>query len=98
MPDFRILPRIAGAGQRGQHLTRVLAQEGARRVYVDGGQVVQAFLRSGLIEDMVITTVPVLIGSGRPLFGALPADRDLSLVASRSFPSGLVLSTYRVLP
>lgn len=77
---------------------RELARDGVRRVYVDGGQVVQAFLRAGLIADMVVTTVPVLIGAGRPLFGALPADRDLALVASRSFPSGLVQSTYRLLP
>jgi len=77
---------------------RALAREGARRVYVDGGQVVQAFLRAGLIEDLVITTVPVLIGAGRPLFGELPRDRNLVLVASRSFPSGLVQSTYRLLP
>jgi len=75
-----------------------LARRGARRVYVDGGQVVQSFLRAGLIEDMVLTMVPVLVGAGRPLFGALPQDRDLALVASRSFPSGLVQSTYRCLP
>jgi dihydrofolate reductase len=72
------------------------ARAGARKVYVDGGKVVQAFLRAGLIADMVITTVPVLIGAGRPLFGELPADCDLALVASRSFPSGLVQSTYRL--
>lgn len=75
-----------------------LEQDGARRVYVDGGQIVQAFLRAGLITDMVVTTVPVLIGAGRPLFGPLDVDRDLALVSSRSFPSGLVQSTYRLLP
>jgi dihydrofolate reductase len=77
---------------------RALEREGARRVYVDGGRVVQAFLRAGLIADMVVTTVPVLIGAGRPLFGELPRDRDLVLVDSRSFPSGLVQSTYRLPP
>jgi dihydrofolate reductase len=77
---------------------RELAREGTRRVYVDGGRVVQSFLREGLIEDMVITSVPVLIGAGRPLFGTLPEDRDLRLVSSRSFPSGLVQSTYRMMP
>lgn len=66
-----------------------------RRVYVDGGQLVQSFIRAGLVEDMVLTTVPVLIGAGRPLFGTLPRDQDLALVASRGFPSGLVQSTYR---
>ena len=97
VPD-RLRGKVRFADLAPPEAMRVLAQEGARRVYVDGGQVVQAFLCAGLVEDMVITTVPVLIGSGRPLFGALPADRDLALVASRSFPSGLVQSTYRVQP
>jgi len=74
-----------------------LAKENVRRVYVDGGRLVQSFLRDGLIDDMVITSVPVLIGSGRPLFGELPQDIDLALVSSRSFPSGLVQSTYRII-
>ena len=73
-----------------------LARQNARRVYLDGGQVIQSFLREGLVADMVITTVPVLLGSGKSLFGALPGDIDLTLVSSRSFPSGLVQSHYRV--
>lgn len=73
-----------------------LASQGVRRIYLDGGQLLQSFLREGLVADMVITTVPVLIGAGRPLFGALPRDVDLRLVASRSFPSGLVQSIYRI--
>lgn len=75
-----------------------LAGQDVRRVYVDGGRLVQSFLRDGLIADMVISTVPVLIGSGRPLFGALPQDIDLKLISSRSFPSGLVQSSYRLAP
>ena len=73
-----------------------LAEQNVRRVYVDGGRLVQSFLRDGLVADMVITTVPVLLGSGRPLFGALSRDIDLKLVSSRSFPSGLVQSSYRL--
>lgn len=73
-----------------------LARQNVRKVYVDGGQLVQSFLRNGLIEDMVITTVPVLIGAGKSLFGTLPQDLNLALVSSRSFPSGLVQSTYRI--
>lgn len=75
-----------------------LVEQNVHRVYVDGGQLVQSFLREGLIADMVITTVPVLLGSGRPLFGALSQDIDLKLVSSRSFPSGLVQSNYRLVP
>lgn len=75
-----------------------LARRGVHRVYVDGGRLVQSFLRDGLIADLVITSVPVLIGSGRPLFGGLPQDVDLKLVSSRSFPSGLVQSSYQLAP
>ncbi|AHJ74365.1 dihydrofolate reductase family protein [Kosakonia sacchari] len=73
-----------------------LAVQNAHRVYIDGGQVIQSFLREGLVADIVITTVPVLLGSGKPLFGALIGDRDLTLLSSRSFPSGLVQSHYRL--
>lgn len=74
-----------------------LASQNVRRIYVDGGQLIQSFLRDGLISDLVITTVPVLIGSGRSLFGPLLQDVNLLLLSSRSYPSGLVQSTYRVL-
>ncbi len=74
-----------------------LSQRGVRRVYLDGGRLVQSFLREGLVTDLVITTIPVLLGGGRPLFGALPHDIRLTLVGSRSFAgSGMVQSTYRV--
>jgi dihydrofolate reductase len=73
-----------------------LARQGVKKVYVDGGQLVQSFLRHGLIKDLVITTVPVLIGAGRSLFGEVQRDVNLSLVSSRSFPSGLVQSTYTI--
>lgn len=72
-----------------------LERQNVRRVYLDGGKLVQAFLREGLVQEMVITTIPVLIGRGRPLFGHLDHDVAWTLVASRSFPSGLVQSTYR---
>ncbi|WP_337015085.1 dihydrofolate reductase family protein [Leclercia sp. AS011] len=74
-----------------------LAAQNVQRVYIDGGQVIQSFLREGLVADMVITTVPVLLGSGKPLFGSLPQDIDLRLLSSRSFPSGLVQSHYRLM-
>lgn len=74
----------------------MLEAEGHRRVYVDGGQVIQSFLRAGLIADMVITRVPVLLGQGRSLFGTLPSDIRLVHEDTRAFPSGLVQSRYRV--
>lgn len=73
-----------------------LAKENWKRVYVDGGQLIQSFLREGLIEDMIITKVPVLLGQGRSLFGSLKEDISLEHISTISFPSGLVQSHYRV--
>ena len=74
-----------------------LAATGANNLYIDGGITVQRFLRAGLIQRLVITRVPVLIGEGIPLFGALPHDLRLRHVATQSYPSGLVKSEYEVL-
>lgn len=73
-----------------------LSSRGWARAYVDGGRVVQSFLREGLIEDLVITTVPILLGEGVRLFGPLDGDVDLELLGSKAFPSGLVQNHYRV--
>lgn len=73
-----------------------LAASGAHHLYVDGGITIQRFLRAGLVQRLVITRVPVLIGDGVPLFGTLPSDVRLSHVATRHYPSGLVQSEYKV--
>ncbi len=73
-----------------------LAASGAHNLYVDGGITIQGFLRAGLIERLVITRVPVLIGEGIPLFGTLPHDIRLRHVTTRHYPSGLVQSEYQV--
>jgi dihydrofolate reductase len=73
-----------------------LAASGTGHLYVDGGITIQRFLREGLIQRLVITRVPVLIGDGIPLFGTLPRDIRLRHVATRHYPSGLVQSEYHV--
>lgn len=70
----------------------------AHHLYIDGGVTIQRFLRAGLIQRVTITRVPVLIGEGIPLFGALPHDVRLRHVATQAYASGLVKSEYEVLP
>jgi dihydrofolate reductase len=72
------------------------ARRGWKRAYVDGGATIRSFLRVGAIEDMVITRIPVLLGTGLPLFGLVDTDIRLDHVETRSFPSGLVQSRYDV--
>jgi len=73
-----------------------LGAAGYRRVYVDGGRTVHEFLRAGLIADLTLSRVPVLIGTGQTPFGEFAADVHLEHVRTRSFPGGMVQSTYRV--
>ncbi len=100
LADTPVPPALQGkvrfSGQAPKAVLAELAAQNVRRIYVDGGQLVQSFLRDGLISDMVISAMPVLIGAGRPLFGALAQDVDWKLVSSRAFPAGLVQSTYRL--
>jgi dihydrofolate reductase len=76
-------------------LAAKLTDEGAKHIYVDGGITIQQFLRAGLIDELIVSRMPVLPGSGIPLFGELDTDIALDHVESKSFPSGLVQSTYK---
>jgi dihydrofolate reductase len=73
-----------------------LAASGAQHLYVDGGITIQRFLSAGLVQRLIITRVPVLIGDGIPLFGILPRDVRLRHVMTRHYPSGLVQSEYHI--
>ena len=63
---------------------------------MDGGITIQRFLQAGLIQRLIVTRVPVLLGAGIPLFGMLERDVVLRHVGTRQYPSGLVQSEYAI--
>jgi dihydrofolate reductase len=73
-----------------------LSARNIQHIYVDGGLTIQRFLAAGLIQRLIITRVPVLIGIGIPLFGVVPRDIILRHVATRQYATGLVQSEYEV--
>jgi len=75
---------------------KAMSEKGWKRAYIDGGKLIQSFLRDGLIEDMIVTTIPVLIGDGIPLFGELKQDVDLDLVGVKSLKPGFVQTHYNI--
>jgi len=93
--------RLKGKVESGRHSPReivaLMEKRGAKRLYVDGGKTIQDFLNAGLIDDLVITRIPVLIGDGIPLFGPLAGDVRLTLESSRVLAGGAVQATYRVI-
>ncbi len=60
-------------------LVKDLSESGAEHMYVDAGKTIQGFLDAGLIQEIIITQIPVLIGTGIPLFGALSQDISLEV-------------------
>ena len=76
-------------------LLKHLSDRGFEAAYVDGGKVIQGFLNEDLIENLIIAKVPVLIGSGIPLFGSLDRDIGFDHVQTRTYPNGLIRSYYK---
>ena len=79
-----------------REVARRLAERGFRHAYIDGGQTIQGFLEAGLIQQLTLTTIPILIGKGRPLFGSLGQDVRLRHLETKAFSSGLVQSRYEI--
>jgi len=92
-PPGAVVERMSGTP--GEIVSR-LASRGVRHIYVDGGITIQRFLQAGLIQRLIITRIPVLLGDGIPLFGALQGDIALQHVSTRQYSSGLVQSEYVV--
>jgi dihydrofolate reductase len=76
-------------------LLKYLSNEGFSTIYVDGGKVIQSFLKDDCIDEMIITKAPVLIGSGIPLFGELDKGLPFKHVRTKVYSNGLVKSHYK---
>ncbi len=75
-------------------LINQLNQQGYRNLYIDGGRVIQSFLKEDLIDEMIITLIPILLGSGFPLFNKL--DKRLKFIHKKTeiYNNTLVKSHY----
>lgn len=93
----KLPPTVELRSSSPAELVDELREKGFQHAYIDGGKTIQSFLNAGLIHEMIITRVPILIGTGIPLFGPLTQDVKLQHVETRSYANGLVQSRYRVL-
>ncbi|WP_433971690.1 dihydrofolate reductase family protein [Tunturiibacter lichenicola] len=83
------------SGEPSEVVTQLKARN-FKHAYTDGGITIQRFLSSGMIDRMIVTRVPILIGTGIPLFGPIPHDITLRHLATRTFKGGLVQSEYEL--
>ena len=71
-----------------------LGRAGVRRVYLDGGYTIRQGLDEGIVDDMTLSIVPVLLGTGRPLFTRGLPESQWETTAVESHPTGLVQIRY----
>lgn len=76
-------------------ILKEIHNKGFNNLYIDGGKVIQTFLDADLIDEMTITIIPVLLGSGIPLFGVGNNFLKFRCVSSKLFENGLSQNVYR---
>ena len=76
-----------------------IAAQGFKKIWLmGGGALISAFMRQGLIDDYIISFIPIMLGEGIPLFPPPGREEKLTLVSSKSYPGGLVQVHYKKLP
>lgn len=76
------------------HLIESLNEKGYQNLYIDGGATITGFLNEDLIDQLIITRLPLLLGRGIPLFGHLHKSLKFEHHQTRLYPNGLVQSHY----
>ncbi len=69
-------------------LTEILSQiheQGHFNLYIDGGTTIRNFLKEDLIDEMILTTIPIVLGGGSPLFTELPNQLQFELTQTKTF-------------
>jgi len=72
----------------------LLNKRGYNNLYIDGGKVIQSFLRKDLIDKLIITRIPILLGDGIPLFDKIDGQMKFKHVKTETYNNMLVKSSY----
>lgn len=75
-------------------ILETIHSQGYHRLYIDGGMLIQSFLREDLIDEMIITTIPVLLGKGVPLFGDIEDQLVFECKESKLFLDAIAQNHY----
>jgi dihydrofolate reductase len=79
-------------------LTEILDQihkNGFNQLYIDGGTTIRNFLKEDLIDEKVITTIPVLLGGGSSLFSELPTELKMELIGTKTYLNQITQNHYK---
>lgn len=88
---------VSSSSERPSALVQRLAKKGMKHLYIDGGITIQKFIIENLIDELTITVIPILLGSGRSLFGPLKHDIELELLETKNIGCSVVQLKYRIM-
>ena len=74
---------------------KTIHNKGFKTLYIDGGSVVQNFLKQDLIDELRLTTIPIILGDGIPLFDVLPKSLTFKHIKTEVFYNQIVQSCYK---
>ncbi|MEV8360953.1 dihydrofolate reductase family protein [Streptomyces niveus] len=74
-------------------LVRELKREEGLGIYLCGGANLAAELFDE-VDELVVKTYPLILGSGMPMFGTKYAQTEFALESNRTFGNGAVVRTY----
>ncbi|GMQ31660.1 dihydrofolate reductase family protein [Algoriphagus confluentis] len=77
-----------------QEILSEIHAKGYFQLYIDGGKTIQSFLKEDLIDELTLTTIPVLLGGGIPLFSELPRRLDFACVESKLYLDKVAQNRY----
>ena len=88
--------RIVNAKVRELH-DELMAASGERNLWVvGGGNVASQFADEGLLDELLLTVVPVVLGAGKPLFDRRLPGGAMQLIGTRVFDTGMVELRYEI--
>lgn len=91
----RLRDKVTLVSGSPQEVLKTAQKKGFYKLYIDGGTTIQNFLKEGLIDELIITTIPILLGGGAPLFGDLNQAIRFDHLETKVFLQQIVQNHYR---
>jgi dihydrofolate reductase len=78
-----------------EEIVQNLNNRGFKNLYIDGGKLIQSFFKKDMIDELIISQIPILLGGGVPLFGVLKSHLMFEHIGTEVLLNAIVQSHYK---